>query len=133
MLQRDTDIQLTIYAELYRQGSGADAEAVYYLIPKEKLLAREPSIFPLAELLGSARTHAQRLGMIGTSFEWRRHQLDEGSIEVVCEATEVMGAPAEAPEGGLPREKVFDRYDPFLGLYGWGNPGRGDPGWSDPE
>jgi PD-(D/E)XK nuclease superfamily len=119
MLERDTDIQLTIYAELYRQGSGAEAEAVYYLIPKEKLLAREPSIFSLAELLGSARTHAQRLGMIKTSFVWRRHQLDEGRIEVVCEATEELGAPAEAPEGGLPLEEAFDLYDPFLGIYGW--------------
>ena len=45
MLERDADIQLTIYAELYRQDSGAEAEAVYYLIPKEKLLARESSIF----------------------------------------------------------------------------------------
>jgi hypothetical protein len=119
MLERDADIQLTIYAELYRQGSGAEAEAVYYLIPKEKLLARESSIFPLAELLGSARTHAQRLGMIKTSFEWRRHQLDEGSIEVVCKATEELGAPAEAPEGGLPLEEAFDLYDPYLGIYGW--------------
>ena len=119
MLERDTDIQLTIYAELYRQGSGAEAEAVYYLIPKEKLLARDPSIFPLAELTSSARTHAQRLGMIETSFEWRRHQLDEGSIEVVCEATEELGAPAEAPGGGLPLEEAFDLYDPYLGIYGW--------------
>ena len=119
MLERDTDIQLTIYAELYRQGSGADAEAVYYLIPKERLLAREPSIFSLAELTSSARTHAQRLGMIGTSFEWRRQQLDEGSIEVVCKATEELGASSEAPEGGLPLEEAFDLYDPYLGIYGW--------------
>jgi hypothetical protein len=119
MLERDTDIQLTIYAELYRQGSGADAEAVYYLIPKEKLLAREPSIFPLAELLGSARTHAQRLGMIGTSFEWRRHQFDEGSIEVVCKATEELEEVAQGPKGGLPLEEAFDLYDPYLGIYGW--------------
>jgi len=123
MLERDTDIQLTIYAELYRQVSGAVAEAVYYLIPKEKLLARDPSIFPLAELVVSARTHAQRLGMIKTSFEWRRQQLDEGSIEVVCEATEESEGLAQGPEGGLPLEEAFDRYDPFLGIYGWSDPG----------
>ncbi len=123
MLERDTDIQLTIYAELYRQVSGAEAEAVYYLIPKEKLLAREPSIFSLAELTSSTRTHAQRLGMIKTSFEWRRQQLDEGSIEVVCEATEESEGVAQGPEGGLPLEEAFDRYDPFLGLYGWSDPG----------
>ena len=127
MLERDTDIQLTIYAELYRQGSGAAPEAVYYLIPKEKLLARDPSIFPLAELVASARTHAQRLGMIETSFEWRRHQLDDGRSEVVCEATGELGAPAEAPEGGLPLEEAFDLYDPYVGLYGWSNPGRSNP------
>lgn len=92
---------------------------MYYLIPKEKLLAREPSIFSLAELALSARTHAQRLGMIETSFEWRRHQLDEGRVEVVCEATGELGAPTEAPEGGLPLEEAYDRYDPYLGIYGW--------------
>ena len=100
---------------------------MYYLIPKEKLLAREPSIFSLAELALSARTHAQRLGMIETSFEWRRHQLDDGRIEVVCEATGELGAPAEAPEGGLPLEEAFDLYDPYVGLYGWSNPGRSNP------
>jgi hypothetical protein len=119
MLERDTDIQLTIYAELYRQVSGAEAEAVYYLIPREKLLAREPSIFSLAELTSSVRTHAQRLDMIKTSFEWRRQQLDEGRIEVVCEATEESEGAAQGPEGGLPLEEPFDRYDPFLGIYGW--------------
>ena len=119
MLEKDTDIQLTIYAELYRQGSGAEAEAVYYLIPREKLLAREPSIFSLAGLTSSGRTHAQRLDMIKTSFEWRRHQLDEGRIEVVCEATEESEEAAQGPEGGLPLEEPFDLYDPFLGIYGW--------------
>jgi hypothetical protein len=122
MLEKDTDIQLTIYAELYRQGAGAEAEAAYYLIPREKLLARAPSIFPLAEIVASAHTHAQRLAMIKTSLDWRRHQLEEGRIEVVSEETEESEEVAPCPEAGLPLEEAFDRYDPFLGIYGWSDP-----------
>lgn len=121
MLESDTDIQLTIYAELYRQSSGTRAEAAYYLIPRERLLARKPSIFTLAELLGGATTPTRRLNMIQTNYTWRQHQLEEGRIEVVCEATEESEEKAPGPEGGLPLQEAFDRYDPFLGIYGWGD------------
>ena len=118
-LETDTDIQLSIYTELYRQQVGAYPEVAYYLIPHEKLLARTPSLFAKASLVESELGAKARLERLGASVAWRRNQLEEGLIEVVCEATEDSDTKATAPTDAIPLGEPHDGFDPFIGVYGW--------------
>jgi len=119
-LALDTDIQLTIYAELYRQEAQVRPETAYFLIPLERTLARESSIFVDALRVESGSTAAERLEKLGASVEWRRALLEKGEVEVVCLDTAGAEDSAKGPEKGLPLQEPFDEYDPFVGIYGWG-------------
>ncbi len=120
----DKDIQLTIYAELYRQGSQKLPETAYWLFPREKLLARNGAFFPGADIIPSPSTHKTRLGMIEKSIEWRIGQLATGDIEVITLATEELVKTGRAktlspPKTALRTSDPFDGFDPYLDLYGW--------------
>lgn len=123
-LEQDTDIQLTLYAELYKQTFGQLPETAYWLFPKEILLTRQPDFFPGSGYVQSDSNHNERLAMIKSSTLWRKAQLKEGIVEIVSSAVSELLEPEEnelllSPEDGLPIEKPFDNYDPYLTLYGW--------------
>jgi len=108
-----------LYAELIEQTRGVLPEAAYWLLPLELLAARNPNYFPGSQTPSSGTPHAARLRMIETSVGWRRGQLAQGKIEVVCEATAEMADPGLAPPGGLPLADPNDRFDSYTNLYGW--------------
>ncbi len=123
-LETDTDIQLTIYAELWRQGHGEIPETAYWLFPKEKLLARNDSFYPGAITLSTGSSHEDRIDMIADTVAWRNAQLAEGRIEVVCDATQKLvdagkETSEEPPAGALALGDSNDGFDDYLGLYGW--------------
>ncbi|MDA3940398.1 MAG: PD-(D/E)XK nuclease family protein [Spirochaetia bacterium] len=123
-LEQDTDIQLTLYAELYKQTFGQLPETAYWLFPKEILITRQPDFFPGSRYVQSESSHNDRLSMIKTSTLWRKAQLKEGLVEIVSSTVSELLEPEEnelllPPEDGLPVEKPFDNYDPYLTLYGW--------------
>ena len=123
-LEQDTDIQFTLYAELYKQTFGQLPETAYWLFPKEILLTRQPDFFPGSRYVQSESSHNDRLSMIKTSTLWRKAQLEEGIVEIVSSTVSELLEPEEnelllPPEEGLPIEDPFDSYDPYLTLYGW--------------
>jgi len=123
-MESDTDLQLTLYGEMYRQKKNILPEAAYWIFPVETMIARNGTFFPGAKEVVSPKGHDERLGMIVTSVEWRRKELESGDVEVVCKASDklveegVAAASVPSP-GGLPPEKTWDEYDPYLVLYGW--------------
>lgn len=123
-LQTDTDIQLTIYAELFQKMKNILPETAYWLFPREKLVARNSVFYPGAVIASSRRDHQTRLSMIAKSIEWRKKQIAAGRIEVVSVATtdlvEVGKAVTEfAPPGSLPKAEPYDAFDQYLDVYGW--------------
>ncbi|MEA1910586.1 MAG: PD-(D/E)XK nuclease family protein, partial [Spirochaetota bacterium] len=123
-LEQDTDIQLTLYAELYKQTFGLLPETAYWLFPKEILLSRHPDFFSGSRYVQSESSHNDRLSMIKTSTLWRKAQLKEGIVEIVSSAVSDLLETEEnelllPPEDGLPMEDPFDSFDPYLTLYGW--------------
>lgn len=123
-LEQDTDIQLTIYAELYSQSYGKLPKTAYWLFPKETLLTRNAGFFPGSVHVELDSTHQERLEMIHRSVDWRRKQLSKGLVEIVsadaCKITEPEDVEEFLPpEDGLPIEDPYDGYDSCLSLYGW--------------
>ncbi len=123
-MKSDTDIQLTIYAELWRQTHGELPETAYWLFPKEKLIARNDAFYTGSVMVSSGSSHEDRFGMIAESVDWRKAQLAEGRIEVVCNMTDALvdagtETGEESPEGGLPLGETNDGFDDYISLYGW--------------
>ncbi len=123
-ISEDGDVQLTLYSELLAQQEGRlepgrETEGAYWLIPAATLLSRNRIVFPEAETAESSRDQSGRLAMVEASYAWRRAQLASGQIEVVCAATAEDSAAATAPPKGVPFGAPFDRFDPYLALYGW--------------
>jgi hypothetical protein len=118
-LEEDRDIQLSIYAELYRQETGVEAEAAYYLLPVEALVARDTAFFMADKPVEGASTSKQRLARLEASLAWRLGQLASGRIELACEATEGADDASPPLEEGLVMAEAHDDFDPYCMLYGW--------------
>jgi len=118
-LEEDRDIQLSIYAELYRQETGFEAEAAYYLLPVEALVARDSAFIQADRPVESASTRVQRLARLEASLAWRLGQLASGEIELASEATEGAEDASSAPGDGLAMAAAHDGFDPYCTLYGW--------------
>ncbi|NNM55509.1 MAG: hypothetical protein HKM05_12425 [Spirochaetales bacterium] len=121
----DADMQLTLYSELYRQKNKILPEPAYWIFPSRKLITRNRSFFSTGHQVTSAHSHAQRLAMIEASVNWRKQELAQGNIEVVCQASDCLVKSGTAlasvpPAAGLPKSETWDANDPYLGLYGWG-------------
>jgi len=123
-MEKSLDIQLTIYAELYRQSRGVLPETAYWLFPRETLLSRSAEFFPGSRVVNTDVSHKEKMAMIGKSIEARRRQLKDGLVEIVCAGSQGREEAADLelfalPPGGLPGVEPDDRFDPYLPLYGW--------------
>jgi hypothetical protein len=119
ILEEDRDIQLSIYAELYRQETGFEAEAAYYLLPVEALVARDTAFFLADKPVEASSTSLQRLNMLEASLAWRLGQLATGQVELAWTATEDADDASSPPEDGLAMADAHDGFDPYCMLYGW--------------
>jgi hypothetical protein len=118
-LEEDRDIQLSIYAELYRQETGFEAEAAYYLLPVEALVARDTAFFMADKPVEASSTSQQRLNRLEATLAWRLGQLATGQVELAWTATEDADDASTPPEDGLAMADAHDGFDPYCMLYGW--------------
>ena len=105
-----TDLQLTLYSELYSQTHQVLPESAFWILPLRKLLTRNGAFF-LTDSIASSHSHAQRTAMIDVSVNGRRQELAQGQVEIVCQASDELV--------GYPKGETWDTGDPYLALYGW--------------
>ena len=128
LVDDETDSQLILYAELEFASSKILPETAYWLFPLSTLVARS----------GPGMGHDARLERIRTSFDWRTALLADGFVECVSRDTLERGIACTEPERSNPPTTALppkvewktdgtlknpiqeDRYDPYIGLYGWG-------------
>ena len=123
LLREGRHLQLAIYAHLLQQDGRAPGVA-YFILNTARLLAQTRDYFPDADLAAHPNPEqdiARLWQQLGTHWQWRRDQLDDGLIEVVTEATAKLDEALPSPDEGLPPEKPSDRYDDTLHLAGWGD------------
>ncbi len=114
-------LQLAIYGELMRQGTGVWPDVAYFILDQAQLIAPDAGFFPEARVVpGQEGEPAARLWQrFIESWKWRRGQLDAGQIEVVLDDIE-QTADSAAPEEGLALEVRDPRYNHYLILSGLG-------------
>ncbi|MGS0754810.1 PD-(D/E)XK nuclease family protein [Roseateles sp. GG27B] len=118
-LKSRTHLQLALYAELVKQGSGSLPEIAYFVLDSAELLTPACGLFNGVRPVDmGVDTNATLWQQLQNSWAWRRRQLQAGRIEVVLEATEPDAASSPPPDG-LATELLNRRYNPFVNLSGW--------------
>ena len=120
LLRSGEHLQLALYSSLIEQTSGvAPAALGYFILESGGLYITAADIFPKAQVRRppDGVTVSNLLDRARTTWEWRKQQLDAGTIEVVPEdpSDEFQG-----PEGTLPVNgpNKWDR-DHLILLGGW--------------
>ncbi len=118
-LRANRHMQLALYAYLRRARQSWPRQA-YFIVESGRILAQEASEFSDAVLFPPANGESidDLWRRIGVTYDWRRRQLDAGSIEVNVANT----APSDAsmpPADALAAVEDPDRWDDFINLTGW--------------
>lgn len=124
LLSSGEDIQLALYSSLLAEGQGF-AHTAYFIIEKARLLVRNTKAFsevqPVQDDADHEAIYASLLERLAATYSWRLEQLQNGKVEVRCEATqddleEIYGEALldllEMKSGNAP----FDDYDVLIGL-----------------
>lgn len=121
-LSDNRHLQLTIYAELLRQKTGAWPALAYFILDEACLLASDDRVFAQARRITPAtdETAAHLWQRFVASYAWRREQLNAGRIEVALE-----GVPEDEdsvpPDEAIAPEYLNEDYNDYLCLAGWEN------------
>lgn len=119
-LQKNTHLQLGLYAELLRQESQAWPEVAYFILSEAKLLATNDYYFPAASVVNKkvAESNAELWERFKASYQWRRSQLNKGEIEVVMAGIDPT-VNSVSPIDGLASEVLNSDYNEYRSLAGW--------------
>jgi RecB family exonuclease len=119
MLAEGRHLQLAVYGELMRQGSGVWPHVAYFVLDQARLFAPDAAFFPGARVVAKQdiESAAHLWKQFLETWKWRRAQMDAGLIEVVIEGVEETEA-SIAPEGGLAVEVRDPRYNDYFVLAG---------------
>ena len=119
-LANNRHLQLAIYAELSRQGTGRWPAVAYFILSRATLLCRDdgwfPGVTPVADQTGE--NTAQLWLRFLKTWQWRQDQFAEGRFEVVLEKSDEPES--TPPADGLAIEALNTNYNDCLHLAGWG-------------
>lgn len=118
-LQQQSFLQLSVYAQLQQQRSGAWPAVGYFVLREGELLTPARDLFPgLRPVPLPDDACAQVWQRAVATWRWRKAQIDAGEVELVLDdlaATEDSIAPSDA----LAIETLAPQYNPFVHLAGW--------------
>jgi hypothetical protein len=119
-LSNNRHLQLAIYAELLRQGTGRWPSVAYFLLSQATLLSRDddwfPGLTPVADKTGE--NTAQLWLRFLETWKWRQQQFAEGRFEVVLDESDEPES--QPPPDGLAIDPLNKNYNDCLHLAGWG-------------
>jgi len=115
-------LQLAIYAKLRLQAKGAFPAVGYFIINTQELLMLDSDYFADAEIIEPE--NEENISRFWNRFEktWRqrRHQLNDGLVEVNITGTEVLADSSLVfDEECLEMPETFDKFNEFAVLVGW--------------
>lgn len=118
-LEENRHLQLAIYSELLRQGTGQWPALAYFLFSQGKLLTRDDLWFPGTHPVSnrSGENTAQLWQRFLVTWKWRHEQFADGLFEVVLDDCEE--ADSCPPDDGLAIEVLNPDYNECLHLAGW--------------
>jgi PD-(D/E)XK nuclease superfamily protein len=119
-LARNRHLQLTLYAEMFRQETRTWPQVSYFIFDRSQLLAPDKEFFPQALKIPSvvAGGTAALWEEFVMAWKWRRSQIDAGQIEVAIEGI-TPTVDSEPPPGALQPEIVTEAYQAYRWLTGW--------------
>jgi hypothetical protein len=118
-LSEQTHIQLAIYARLVEQNTSCWPAVAYFILSQPEMLTTADNLFPGLNAITVPGASTSLLWQrITTTWQWRRTQIEAGSLELVIED---VGPTDQSmpPDGALPLETLDARYNPFTHLAGW--------------
>ena len=118
-LSEQTHIQLAIYARLVEQNTSSWPAVAYFILSQPEMLTTADNLFPGLNAITVPGASTSLLWQrITTTWQWRRTQIEAGSVELVIED---VGPTDQSmpPDGALPLETLDARYNPFTHLAGW--------------
>ena len=120
-LQQNRHLQLAIYAELLRQGSGDWPVVAYYILDRARFFTPNDHAFPDADVIvsDSGENTAQLWQRFLASWTWRKTQFESGLFEVALESVEGTDL-SNPPNDGMDPEYLNESYNEFRALAGWG-------------
>ena len=124
LLQNNQPLQLVTYAYLRRQAGGSRTRwpaTAFFIVETGDVLAQDNATFPNAITSPSANGEGipELWSRVLRSYDWRRHQLAEGDVEVIVAGTE-SDPTAEPPEDGfVVPDQEPNKFDPYTALTGW--------------
>jgi hypothetical protein len=118
-LSEQTHIQLAIYARLVEQNTSSWPAVAYFILSRPEMLTTADNLFPgLNAVTVPGASTSLLWERITTTWQWRRTQIEAGSLELVIEGVEPTDR-SVPPDGALPLETLEPRYNPFMRLAGW--------------
>ena len=91
LIRNEEDLQLILYANLLESGKQWPHSA-YYILKNGKMIARNKLAFseviPVVDAAEHGEVNERITQRIGTTYQWRKEQIEQGRIEVRCERTE---------------------------------------------
>lgn len=119
-LAKNRHLQLAVYAEMFRQETGAWPQVSYFILKASQLLAPDKAFFPEARPVQSGATGSTPLlwDQFTAAWRWRRSQIDAGMIEVAVEGIEPTPESAGPPDALVP-EELPEAYNDYRWLAGW--------------
>ena len=87
LIKNEEDLQLLLYAELWKQNNiCSSVHTAYFILKDAKMLARNKIAFRQAIELGKENNHEEAgvriLSKIKNTYQWRNEQIEKGKIEI---------------------------------------------------
>jgi hypothetical protein len=118
-LRDQTHVQLAIYARLLENNTSAWPAVGYFILQKPELLTTSDAVFPgVTPILVPGRSTAMLWDQIMATWQWRRTQIEAGSLECVLEGLEPT-TKSQPPAGAIAIEELNPRYNACVNLMGW--------------
>lgn len=119
-LKHNRQLQLAIYAELLKQGTGQWPSIAYYILDRARLFAADDRVFLTADVVPSANGEntAQLWQRFLATWRWRVTQIRSGQIEVALEAIPETEN-STPPEDAMAMELLNEAYNDYRALAGW--------------
>jgi hypothetical protein len=112
-------VQLAIYARLVENNSSAWPAVGYFILQRPELLTTSDAVFPgVTPILVPGASTSRLWDRIMATWQWRRTQIEAGSLECVMDGLEPTAA-SEPPSGALAIEELNPLYNACANLAGW--------------
>ncbi|RME92523.1 MAG: PD-(D/E)XK nuclease family protein, partial [Bacteroidetes bacterium] len=125
LLRSREDLQLALYADLLRAGQASWPHTAFYIIQQAQMLVRNTQAFkglaPVQDETDHQEVYRDLVQVLAKTFRWRQTQLQNGQVEIRCQAT--AGELEDAYRDILPdilemkqEDAYFDDYQVLIGL-----------------